>query len=254
MEVKFNIRLYSDNSVKIIKEESLDPEGIFYVPDAGTYKFLKHDYQREEFDFKPRNGHERPETVQFDVVGNIDFSPMSREFQEFWFELIWEANKYTRTRDETLLIWEDVTAHSKMLTDLHSREQGFTDYILGVNLGSSKGPMQIKTLSCGGNIVHVTSGSYVRTVDNNKVPTSIKEFMKDNAVCHWATATGLRNSNGDSNKIPGDGYKVVKFPNQKPYGIPFPFTSSAKTKFRRENVLNIDNGTIYSPYNPMPKQ
>ena len=135
----------------------------FVVPDDGNkYWFGLHDFQTDEWRHKPRSIVLKyrknpplcalPETIPMLGCKPNDFYPLSREWQEFWFALLERAADGFMTSDELIDAWKNLVADHRAFTDGHAPQNGFIDYITGENLGSSKGPIQMKCLSTGGNL------------------------------------------------------------------------------------------------------
>mgnify|MGYP001590733052 CR=1 FL=1 len=233
------------------------PVHTYTVPSAGEFFITRHDYQRADWEYKPRSiklNYKKnppecalPETVYLPGNKPSDFVPMSREWQMFWFELLNLASQGSKTREELFAAWEDLTVQGRAFTDFHSVAYGFTDYILGRNLGGAKGPMQHKSLSCGGNIVRKigvhSSGKYIiEALDLSKPPPDPAETLSKNWLVHWAPQETVVH-------LPDGTWRVSRFPQLAPYGTPFLVVSLNGTNLiERAMVESIKNGAMYSPY------
>lgn len=250
-----SLHVFSDGSVV---PESSNPLRKFTVPDDGEYFILRHDYQRADWNFKPRSirlNYKKnppecalPETVYLPGNKPNDFVPLSRDWQMFWFELLNLASQGTKTYAELIEAWTNLTVQSLAFTDFHSIAYGFTDYVLGKNLGSSKGPLQHKSLSCGGNIVRKigthTSGKYIiEALDLSETPPDPKEAIKKNWLVHWATQETVI-------QLPDKTWRVSRFPQLAPHGTPILVVSLNGTNLVDKSMVHaIANGATYSPYN-----
>ncbi len=230
---------------------------LWRVPAVGEFLITRHDYQRADWGYKPRSiklNYKRnppecalPETVPLPGNKPTDFVPLSREWQIFWFELLNLTSNGTKTREQLFAAWESLTVQGRAFTDFHSVSYGFTDYILGRNLTGTKGPLQHKSLSCGGNIVKKigvhSSGKYIiEALDLSKSPPDPEEALSKNWLVHWATQETVI-------KLPDGTWRVTRFPQLAPYGTPFLVVSLNGTNLIERVMVNtIANGATYSPY------
>jgi len=258
------------------------PKRSWVVPDVGEYLIARHDYERAdrfvdslEYDngavsyqiknemcpypitinFR-KNPPESalPETVILWGERPTDFVPLSSEWQFWWFELLNVASEGTKTYDELITAWTSLTAQGRAFTDFHSREwikdngQGYEDYVLGVWPNSPNGPMQHKSLTCGGNIVRKigTQDEYyvIEALNLSQAPPDPRAAIQKPWLVHWATqCTVLRLADGR--------WTMLDFPQLRPYGTPFPVISRDGTNLiLKEHVNPIANGATYSPYVP----
>ena len=244
-------------TISVTRSQALISSHPFRAPDAGEFYIMKHDYQRADWNYRPRsfalnyklNPPEcaLPETVYLPGCKPDDFVPLSREWQVFWFELLNLASAGTKTHNELLAAWEDLTAQGRAFTDFHSVAYGFTDYILGRNIGSDKGPLQHKSLSCGGNIVkkigvHSSGKLVIEALSLSQPPPDPKEAITKNWLVHWATQETVI-------ELPDGTWKVTRFPQLAPYGTPILVVSLNGTNLIDESMVEpIANGAAYSPY------
>jgi hypothetical protein len=249
----------------------------FTVPSSGQFFITRHDYQRADMTFTGRyeNGDTSyllknemvprsiltqfkknppecalPETVYLPGEKPNDFVPLSKKWQEFWFELLNLASQKTLARADLLFAWADLTKQGRAFTDFHSTAYGYTDYILGKNLFSTKGPIQHKSLSCGGNLVkrlgaHSSGKHIIEALNLSKDPPDPAVTIAKPWLVHWATQeTVLRLADGT--------WKVVDFPQLRPYGTPFLVVSQTGSNLISPDMVQaIRNGAKFSPYNPI---
>lgn len=230
----------------------------FITPSSGKlFRFLRDEETSTlGFDFKSRvvsKNYKRgalPATVQLD--GTTDFIPLTKEYQELWFECLkWQASGMM-THDELLEAWKSVTMHSRALTDLHSREQGYRDWILGVNMTGKD--MEQRLLSTAGNIGEALWGGTrvtFKAIDLSKPAPKIENIWGNPTLVWWATETdrpnwyegGKIDINGRWPQIHDSlGHKLgVPFLNVSPYGLNY--VPSTRIEYIKNNVL-------YTPYNP----
>lgn len=195
----------------------------FTVPNDGfDYYQTQHDFQTSVRGYTPRSitlnyksdppSNALPETIPL-LNPKEGFFPMSEKWQRFWFDLLRLAS-YGKIPDEELKKrWESLTDEARAFNDRHSRIGGYTDYILGVT--GPKGPMQIKSLTTGGNIVKALSVNgtiiTIECLNFSKDPPNVNDvWQKKIHLYQWATSeTVIKLSQGV--------YRVVDFPQLHPY-------------------------------------
>lgn len=265
--------------------------GIFRVPDDGVsyYRALEDVYSGEWFDQNgrpcPRAVTRRykqppydglPSTIQMWGASMIgDFFPLNEAWQRFWLSLIDRATEYTLDPawkpfkellpSDLLYWWMYATQESLALTDNHSAiyhgeliEGGCADYILKLNLSNPK-PIAIKSLSMTGNIFKGLGKSgenfVIETINAGSlnaqgkfvsaIPPTIDDVWNDPSKIHWGVESTTL-------KLPLGGYAQAAFP-PKPYGLPFFVMGlDGRNKIAASRVVQIQNGTLFSPYSPMP--
>lgn len=102
------------------------------------------------------------------------FTPLSYDWQHYWVDLF-ALRKYGKLYDdltdaETAVInlaFKGVTRGDAAFTNGRSREQGYADYINGVNIGAK--PMEQETIDTGGNILELV-GDLTRLRIGKMVP------------------------------------------------------------------------------------
>ncbi|NIV67340.1 hypothetical protein GWN43_00550 [Candidatus Bathyarchaeota archaeon] len=165
------------------------------------------------------------------------------------FECLKRASKNTMTHDQLIQAWISLVMDGRSHFDDHAPENGYIDYITGRNLGSSKGPIAIKTLGMGGNLYKLAqSGFYgtrylIETLDGTKPPPPIDEVWGKQWLIQWATESGPQNAEGV--------WICGRFPQLKPFGTPIPLISSGVPVYiSRDRVQRMEAGMVYSPYHP----
>jgi hypothetical protein len=233
----------------------ISPFRSFRVPEVGQYVIVKHDYERADYEFTSRGPY--PDTCMMEGMHPSDFHPLSSAWQWWWFGLLNEASRRQIPQAELLIRWARITESGRALTDRHSWNWPYSgepnlyiDYVQGLNLNSSNGPMQQKSLTMGGNLLHVVGqdGMYwiVETLNISAPPPPLGEFWKTPWLIHWATSsTTTRYADGT--------WKVVDWAwlnwNGVPYGVPFLCIGrNGRNLIKKENCKPIANGAEFSPY------
>lgn len=213
---------------------------IFRVPNEGIYYRFLHAYESPLHDYKPWSKIPTPETVPVEAQGQ--FVPLTPEWQDFWFHLLERASGGTLNHAELLEAWASLTLNRRALTDRHSLENGFADYILQKNLNAP--PMSIKCLGMGGNIVRSVGGYNVKTLNGSMPPPRIDDVWGDQTLIHWCTELTY-------NRLPNRTWQVGRFPQLNGRGVPYPFVSmTGIVRVNGNSVKRMKNGAVYSPYNP----
>lgn len=110
--------------------------------------------------------------------------------------------------------WKSLTASGRFLTNGRSREEGYADYVLGVNLNSGKGGIQQENLVLGGNTVKVIGEREIlggrwyvpcAALDISKPLPAAGDLFRDKTLCHWCT-------NSTPFPVLSGGYRVDPFP------------------------------------------
>ncbi len=231
----------------------------FQTPRTGKIIQFRFDEELEMLNFKSRVVVKNykwgglPATVI--LSGKPDFVPLSRPWQELWFEAIkWQANG-AYTHDQLLDVWKSVTMHARAFTDQHSWDyphdekgkmySGFHDYILGCNVDAKD--VAQRRLACAGNIaVQINGGKKAsfRALDLNKPAPKIETIWGDYTKIWWATETNrpwwfLGFKRDVTSSWPQLGDLGVPFLNIAPGGINY--VDSVR-------IRKLKNGIPFSPY------
>jgi len=285
--IKIGDTFYDKKAVVPPAEEPVDDEFVqspfdieFFVPnDGGDYVRLGHDFESRYWNFEPRSSKKNlayrqdpPRNALPDTGVPIRdrFNPLNKEWQFFWYGLL---EYYATDMDEDALkeAWLSLTSDARALTDRHSyntvKSDGklFTEYVVGHNLNSPNGDMQIKELGMGGNIFKVLrrdSGRiWVDAFDVAKPPPTVEQAIEETPwLIHWATESCCTLLDDGMNF---DGIHHVKpFPQIRNRlnirtGTPYPlcglggeimFYFDSQTNQKSLQFFNINNGDRYSPY------
>ncbi|MHA2246892.1 MAG: hypothetical protein ACXADY_18250 [Candidatus Hodarchaeales archaeon] len=257
-----DIRVNYKDAFQTFVPTEVDVVNSFKVPDDGhVYWQVTHDYENELWGeprpkvlgYKPSAPPEErslPEMYNLKGVSSGEFTPMSPLYQQLWFDLLDKASGFAHSVEEILQVWKDVTAQARALTDRHSREYGFADYILGENLNGK--PMAIKYLTCGGNLLRQKRRDgtriYVEAINTSEPAPDVNELWGKWWLIQWATESTVF-------RLPDKTWQVSRwhwnFTNDKKYGTPFPLLSeNGEFRIDRGLLKSVNPGEIISPYNP----
>lgn len=213
------------------------------VPAVGRFYRLLHDHELEEYGYTNRMTIPYPSTRQF--WRKPDSVPFGRVWQEWYYEVLNIASGRLLSDTARISVWRDVTADHVAFFDRHSWMNGYTDYVQGLR---GIADMEIITLGMTGNLVEVLGTEYgylkIRALDALKSPPDPASFLKDNAVCHWATEASIQDRR----------FVIANFPKFEPFlgagwGVPVPVMSLGGSQLvHPTHVERVTNGTAYSIY------
>lgn len=228
----------------------------FTVPVDGDFIRLLHDYQTDQWNYKPRTAAtqtEVPETIHLNPYEANDFVPLTREREEFILATMRIADPSV-ARDEMLIRWKELTRTSVCFTDDgNSWDQGRASYLLGVNLDAT--PMGWKMLGFGGNIMRKLYGNVVEAIDYNAaLPDPVELYKAKPWLFQWATQCYMTQT-GKYEMLGGKmrpQWQVSRFPTMRPVGLLVPlFGAGGQTRIMESwRWEPVSNGAAYSPYVP----
>lgn len=233
----------------------------FETPSSGRiFRFLRdeelasHNYRSRVVAKNYKKG-ALPATVMLD--GKPDFVPLTRPFQELWFECLkWQAGG-TMTHDELIDAWKDATMHSRALNDQHAWDfpheyrgiqyAGYHDYILGVNINARD--VSQRRLSMAGNIgLALTKGNKVsfKAIDLSKPAPKIETIWGNHTLVWFATETNRPNW-WDGGRVDVTG----RWPQLGKLGVPYLNVSPTGINYvANTKIAYIGNNVSFSPYKP----
>jgi len=250
------------------------------VPRDGEYFRILHDFELDEYKYKPRQfnpGWEQqtptavPSTRMMWGCRPSDFVPMKREWQFWLYELLeWASDRLIPRGDMNeinSLSWAyaNLIANHRAFTDQHAPENGFADYVTGRNEAAK--PYEWKSLHATGNIVkrishpasatawHRTNCYAIEALNLSKPPPKLGYLLdKTPYLIGWATEQGVT-------QLPDGQWVVSRFPQLRvplsaakfpEVGTPFPVVSRDGVNYiKKTHVVRINNGVKYSPYVPV---
>jgi GH25 family lysozyme M1 (1,4-beta-N-acetylmuramidase) len=213
-----------------------EPFETYTVPADGRFMRAAHDWERPDWNFKPRTRTEAPETVP--LWDKPDFYELREDWQKLWDQLIQWASHQSMTGGQLKTAWADITAERKALTDNHGLTHGFTDYILGVFLENNK-PMKQKGLVFGGTMLKMRFGSTIFALDPSQPAPELPWLLDRPWLWGWTTQI---NSDAVSSKWPN-------LKNFGGWGVPYLILGyEEKNTLKSEHLIELENGQVYSPY------
>jgi hypothetical protein len=228
----------------------------FTVPLMGEYWQTLHDYENPNKGYKPRSitknyksdppANALPETVPL-LNKKEQFFKLSKDWQFWWLDLLRLASGSAFTEVELKRRWRSLTANYRAFTDFHAVENGYCDYVLGLNLGSE--PIAIKSLTTGGNMVKVlgVNGTLlnIECLNFSQTPPAIEDiWQKKPWMYQWASQESVL-------KLANSTYQVFPFPQLSPYGTPVPVGSLTGVQIIEKSYCKkLVNGKTYNIYNP----
>lgn len=147
-----------------------------------------------------------PETVR---LLHSDHVSLTRRDQDFWFALL----KLAAPHLSDLKLrkgFASLTAHDRCYTNKRGTENGYADYINGVNLDSRKG-IGFESIITGGNIVEITGDKFSKrgkeyypclSLDaslynpHDILQIGLPSPTNPNPFVHWATVSGFDTARG----------------------------------------------------------
>ena len=250
----------------------------FVVPDNGSFMWLGHDFQSRYWNYEPRSSDvnlayrkDPPRNCLPDTAKPVQdrFNPLNKEWQFFWFDLL-KFFAPDMGEEELKDAWLNLTSDARALNDHHSwnsvRKDGklFSEYVVGHNLDSPNGDMQIKELGMGGNLFKINRREggriWVDAFDVTKRPPTVEDAIKNTPwLIHWATESCCtRLDDGSWDKIPhAKPFPQIRDGNNYRTGTPYPLCGlggeimfdidSSSTK-KSLQFFEINNGDSYTPY------
>ena len=237
------IEVFTDGSVKVTSPQPA-PKG------PSKFWAVKRDYEYTS-DHRPRSlSIDFPNLTDKqgfpDTLDSRDksFIRMDKALQFFWFE---NMRMFSNGMTDSQLKdrWAAITRHGVCWTDDHGTET-YHDYVR--KLHAEKRDAAIKTITCGGNILHEIGrdGEYIKVEAINPVDIpSVNDvnYFKTPWLVHVGTISTI---------VPYGGvWRSDKFP-QFLAGVPFPLVGRGGVLFFEISKLhNIPEGASFPhPYNP----
>jgi hypothetical protein len=185
-----------------------------------------------------------PDTVKLVYPDPV---PLDEPKQWYWFGLLVKVRP-DWSADQLRKAWKSLTADGRAFTDHASREQGYCDYILGVNLGME--PIRFNPIVTGGNVVEIL-GDAVYTGGSLCYPIR----TLDGPAGEWPHVFSATISRRDGLQADGTWAREdleIPFPQLDGVDVPVPLFSQTSVNYiRTDRVRELAPGEPFpSPYNP----
>lgn len=241
-ERKVSYITYDETGRKITFDDATylytpEPTENYIVPNDGkTYARFAYDWERPDWNYKPRTNSEVPHTVP--MWDKPDFYALTEDWQGLWKSLIDWACHGTMTEGQLLTAWADITTERKALTDNHGLAHQYTDYVLGLYLNQNK-PIMQKGLGFAGNLIKRRYGDVIFALDPSNPAPKLEWLLERPWLWGWCSS------------ITHDS-RSIKWPNLKPFGgwgVPYLLLGyGEKNTVKSEHYVKLENGRAYDLY------
>ncbi|MGZ9221236.1 MAG: hypothetical protein ACXW4Q_03945 [Anaerolineales bacterium] len=237
------------------------------LPAGRRFGYLLHDYDlyglsRPSRNRAPVSAQGLPETIK---TVNPEFMPLTRQWQNYWVDLF-SLSPYNKLYDgltsaEKSIIkqaFKSVTKGNRAFTNRRGWDDGYADYINGVNTNAS--PMEQETINCGGNVVELLSGVIrvggkdvyqVLTLDGDQPPPDPLDINHGTAPWLIFKATISRREGYD--KRTGKWARediVIPFDQLQNHDVPIPFMGKGSFNYIEAERIRVlpDSSPLPDPY------
>lgn len=191
-----------------------------------------------------------------DTVKLVDSTrvPLTPALQGYWFGLLRQYAPAAWTDDQVKIAWKSLTHGGRAFTNGHGWNNGYADYINGVNLDAS--PMMYEPIITGGNVIALRSLTKViiagvlcypvDVLDSNLSPTT---YENTRWTIQWATISRREGYIAATGKWTRED-KEIRFPQLGDRDVPVPLLTRSGINFipvARVRVLTSDD-PIPNPY------
>lgn len=183
---------------------------------------------------------------------NSTFVPLTEPLQRYWYGLLRAYAPPSWTDAQVKGAWKSLTYGGRAFTNGHGWNNGYADYINGVNLGAQ--PMGYEPIVTGGNVVELVStakysvGGHVcykiNVLDTNISPTTYQDMRW---FVQWATISRREGYNSTTGKWTRED-REMRFPQLGgANNVPVPlFTKGGK------NYIDVTRVRVLTSSDPIP--
>ena len=209
---------------------------------------------RPTYNRSAKNSAGLPDTVK---LLECRWIPMTREMQEFWFAQLVQSAGGSMTFKELKNAWAGLTVGWRAYTNRHGWDNGYADYINGVNL--RKSPMGFEPIVTGGNVVEVIDSKpikkygklywKIRAIDakNFNITASEVNRLTDPYIITLATNSCRRDYDPKTKKWKREQVQEP-FPQLRGRDVPVPLFSD-----KPYNYIEAARVRILKPGEPIPQ-
>jgi hypothetical protein len=183
--------------------------------------------------------------------------PLTRSMQEFWFAQLVQSAGGSMTFKELKSAWASLTCGWRAYTNRHGWDNGYADYINGVN--TNRSPMGFEPILTGGNVVEILDTApitkygqkywKIRTIDATNFNITAAEVNRRTDPYVITLATNSCRRGFDQNKKKWMIEKVEEpFPQLNGRDVPVPLFSD-----KSYNYIEASRVRIMRPGEPIPR-
>lgn len=250
-----------------VKFTPVQPAPDYQLPAGRKFGYLLHDYDVYGLSRPSRNRASRstqglPETIK---ALNPIFMPLTVQWQKYWVDLFslsrFDKLYYELNSTEKSIInraFRSVTKGNRAFTNRRGWDDGYADYINGVNTDAS--PMEQETINCGGNVVELLSDIIrvggkdvyqVVTLNGDQPPPDPLEINHETAPWLVFKATISRREGYD--KRTGKWARediVIPFDQLQNRDVPIPFMGKGSFNYIEAERIRVlpDGSPLPDPY------
>jgi hypothetical protein len=250
-----------------VKFTPVRPQPENQLPAGRKFGYLLHDYDLFGLSRPSRNKATRsaqglPETIK---VVNPAFMPLTRAWQKYWVDLFSLSlyNKLYDGLDATQkniinLAFKSVTKGNRAFTNRRGWDDGYADYINGVNINAS--PMEQETINCGGNVVELLSDIVrvggknvyqIVTLDGNQPPPNPLEVNHQTTA--WLVFKAIISRREGFDPRTGKWARedlAIPFDQLQSHDVPIPFMGEGPFNYIEAERIRVlpDSSSVPDPY------
>lgn len=250
-----------------LKITPVQPAPDDHLPAGRKFGYLLHDYDLYGLSRPSRNNAALSAQGLPETIKALDplFMPLTAQWQKYWVDLfsLSRFDKLYDGLDSTEkgiinLAFKSVTKGNRAFTNRHGWDDGFADYINGVNTDAD--PMEQETINCGGNVVELLSEIIrlggkdvyqIVTVDGEQLPPTALEVNHRTAPWLIFKATISRREGYD----PATGKWarediVIPFDQLQGHDVPIPFMGKGSFNYIEAERIRVlpDSSPLPDPY------
>ena len=250
-----------------VKITPVQPAPEEHLPPGRKFGYLLHDYDLYGISRPTRNKVVRsaqglPETIK--ALQPV-FMPLTEAWQRYWADLF-SLSRFDKlygelsTSEKGIIntAFKSVTKGNRAFTNRRGWDDGYADYINGVNLGAD--PMEQETINCGGNVVELLSDIVhlggkdvyqVGTLDGNQPPPD--PLVINHKTAPWlvfkATISRREGFDPRTGKWAREDI-VIPFDQLQGHDVPIPFMGQGSSNYIEAERIRVlpEAAPVPDPY------
>src|SRR5688572_29156804 len=256
-----------------VKFTSVRPAPDNQLPAGRKFGYLLHDYDLYHLSRPSRNRAARsaqglPETIK---TVNPAFMSLTVQWQKYWVDLF-SLSRFDKLYDglnsaEKSIInlaFKSVTKGNRAFTNRRGWDDGYADYINGVNTNAS--PMEQETINCGGNVVELLSDIIriagkdvyqIVTLDGDQPPPDPLEINHKTTPWLIFKATISRREGYDPRTGKWAREDIaIPFDQLQNHDVPIPFMAKEEFNYIEAERIRVlpDSSPLPDPYRRLVRQ